>query len=306
MHDAEVRKRIRSLAIPPAWTQVWICPLPNGHIQATGQDSRRRKQYRYHPRWREVRDETKYHRMVLFGSTLPRIRKATAADLAQEGLPRSKVLATVVRLLESTLIRVGNEEYARANHSFGLTTLRSHHVDVRGARLRFTFRGKSGIRHAIDLTDRRLARVVAQCQDLPGHELFQYLDDEGQCRSIDSEDVNEYLRTISGQDFTAKDFRTWAGTVLAVAALRELPPFTSATEAKRSVAAAIERVAEKLGNTKTVCRKCYVHPTVIEAYLDGSLNERMERVWPKESSEELRPEEQAVLAFLTERLVGTT
>lgn len=307
VRDAQALERIRSLAIPPAWTQVWICPLPPGHIQATGQDARGRKQYRYHPRWREVRDETKFHRMLLFGQALPAIRRRTAEDLALPGLPRPKVLAAVVRLLESTLIRVGNEEYARDNHSFGLTTLRNRHVEVNGARLRFTFRGKSGIRHAIDLTDRRLARVVKQCQDLPGHELFQYLDDDGQRHSIDSADVNAYLRAITGQDFTAKDFRTWAGTVLAAAALRELPPFASATEAKRNVAAAIADVAHKLGNTKTVCRKCYVHPAVIDAYLESVLGCGLERCWPSAeptTPDVLRCEEVAVLSFLAERLAG--
>lgn len=301
VREAEVLERIRGLRIPPAWNQVWICPLAHGHIQATGLDARGRKQYVYHPRWRVVRDETKYHHMVLFGQTLPVIRRRTTKDLALPGLSRLKVLATVVRLLESTLIRVGNEEYARTNHSFGLTTMRTQHVAIRGATLRFTFRGKSGVRHAIDLHDRRLARVVKQCQDLPGHELFQYLDDDGERRTLDSADVNDYLREITGQDFTAKDFRTWAGTVLAAQLLGGLPPFSSATESKRLVAQAIAEVASKLGNTRAVCRKSYVHPAVIETFLEGTLADRLQRIGPAKV-ELLKSEENAVLEFLIERL----
>ncbi len=305
IRDPEVLRRIRSLVIPPAWTDVWICPSANGHLQATGRDARGRKQYRYHPRWREVRDETKYDKVIAFAEALPRIRARTERDLALPGLPREKVLATVVRLLEATLIRVGNDEYARQNHSFGLTTMQDRHVTINGAAVRFQFRGKSGIRHAIDLHDRRLARIIQRCQDVPGEELFQYLDDDGQPHDIGSADVNEYLRAISGQDFTAKDFRTWAGTVLAARALQEVAAFDSKAQAKRNIVQAIESVAKRLGNTRTVCRKCYVHPAVIDSYLDGSLLEMLRARAAEEMSrslEDLQPEEAAVLAFLQERL----
>ncbi|MCU1280219.1 MAG: topoisomerase, partial [bacterium] len=264
--------RIQKLAIPPAWTDVWICTSPNGHLQATGRDARGRKQYRYHARWREKRDETKYDKMLLFGLALQGIRARVEKDLKRPGLPREKVLATVVRLLETTLIRVGNEEYARANRSFGLTTLRNRHVDVDGAELRFEFRGKSGIKHTVAVQDRRLARVVRRCQDLPGHELFQYVDDDGQRRPIDSQDVNDYLKSITGQDITAKDFRTWNGTVLAAEALRAATRSGPRGRSARVVTRCIDTVAQRLGNTKTVCRKCYVHPAVIDAYLDGTLD----------------------------------
>ncbi len=305
VRDRDTLRRVRSLAIPPAWADVWVCPAPNGHLQATGKDARGRKQYRYHPRWRAVRDETKYHRMIAFGLALPKIRARVEQDLARPGLPRCKVLATVVRLLETTLVRVGNEEYARANHSFGLTTLRDHHAHVEGTKVRFSFRGKSGVRHEVAVTDRRLARVVQRCQDLPGDELFQYLDDEGQPHTVGSADVNEYLHEVAGEEFTAKDFRTWAGTVLAARALQEFEAFDSQAQAKHNVVAAIESVAKRLGNTKAVCRKCYVHPAVIDAYLDGSLLEtlggRVERELTRELHE-LPAEEAAVLAFLQERL----
>jgi DNA topoisomerase-1 len=298
-------KRIAALAIPPAWTDVWIAPTPLGHIQATGRDARGRKQYRYHPRWRAVRDETKYGRMMTFAALLPRIRRRVDKDLARPGLSREKVLATVVRLLETTLIRVGNEEYARVNGSFGLTTMRDRHVEVGRSAVRFGFRGKSGIRHTIDLNDRRLAKVVKRCRDLPGQELFQYLDDDGHPRSVDSADVNDYLREVSGEDFTAKDFRTWAGTVLAALALREFEAFDSKTQAKKNVVRAIEAVAERLGNTPTVCRKCYVHPEVIESYMDGTMLETLKQIAEQEMAEtlgELRPEEAAVLGLLQQRL----
>jgi DNA topoisomerase-1 len=301
----EELRRIRSLVIPPAWTEVWICPSPNGHTQATGLDSRGRKQYRYHPRWREVRDEAKYGRMVAFGRALPRIRARTEQDLAQPGLPRSKVLASIVRLLESTLIRVGNEEYARANHSFGLTTMHDRQVDISGGTIHFEFRGKSGIERAVDLHDRRLAGILKQCQDIPGQELFQYQDGEGTRHSIGSADVNAYLHEIAGEGFTAKDFRTWAGTVLAARALQEFEAFDTKAQAKKNVVRAIETVANRLGNTKAVCRKCYVHPAVLDAYLDGSLVQTLRQKVEKEISESLsslRPEEAAVLAFLPERL----
>jgi DNA topoisomerase I len=271
VRDAETLARIRSLAIPPAWTDVWISPDERGHVQATGRDARTRKQYRYHSRWREVRDETKYDRMLAFATALGKIRRRTKLDLAKPGLPREKVLAAAVQLLEKTLIRVGNDEYARANGSFGLTTLHNRHVNVRGRRVTFRFRGKSGREHLIDLTDPRLAAVVRRCRDLPGQELFAYFDDAGEIQRIGSADVNEYLREISGSDFTAKDFRTWAGTLLALQALKRNPEFSSLAEGKRNVVAAIESVARTLGNTKAVCRKSYIHPALLDAYLAGSL-----------------------------------
>jgi DNA topoisomerase-1 len=306
IRDPDELQRLRRLAIPPAWTDVWICPDPNGHLLATGRDARGRKQYRYHPRWRQVRDETKYDRMIAFGRALPRVRAQVARDLAKPGLPREKVLATVVRLLETTLIRVGNGEYARANRSFGLTTLRNKHVAIRGGTLHFEFRGKHGIEHEVDLRDPRLARIVKQCRDLPGQELFQYLDADGVRRSIDSSDVNEYLRQVSGDDFTAKDFRTWAGTVLAARALQEIAPHKSQRQAKRNVVKAIESVAMLLGNTQAICRKCYVHPAVVDAYLDGNLVQTLsQRARPaRQRRHALRPDETAVLTFLERNLTG--
>ncbi len=247
--DPAVLARIKSLVIPPAWTDVWICPSANGHLQATGRDARKRKQSRYHPRWREVRDETKYERMKLFGEALPRMRKRVEEDLALPGLPREKVLATIVRLLETTFIRVGNEEYARENGSYGLTTMRDKHAEIKGSKVHFKFKGKSGKLHNIDVEDRRLARIVKKCQDVPGYELFQYIDEDGSHKSVDAADVNDYLRDISGEPFTAKDFRTWAGTVLACTMLREFEAFESQTQAKRNVVAAVKSVAERLGNT---------------------------------------------------------
>jgi DNA topoisomerase I len=271
IRDPTVLARIRSLAIPPAWREVWICPHDNGHLQATGRDARGRKQYRYHARWREVRDETKYGRMAAFAKALPRIRRRVRSDLALPGLPRDKVLATVVRLLETTRMRVGNEEYARANDSFGLTTLRTRQVRVRGSTMSFRFRGKSGVWHRFALNDRRLAKIVRRMRDLPGYELFQYLDEQGETRCIDSADVNEYLRAIAGEAFTSKDFRTWAGTVLAARALHQL----GEPRNKRRLVQAIELVSQQLGNTAAVCRKCYIHPGIIDAYFDGSLARAM-------------------------------
>jgi DNA topoisomerase I len=270
--DHKVIARIRALAIPPAYTDVWICPHPNGHIQATGRDARGRKQYRYHPRWREVRDETKFARMLAFSEVLPAIRRRVERDLSQPQLSREKVLATVVQLLECTGIRVGNDEYARANKSFGLTTLKDHHVEISGSKLIFQFRGKSGKSHEVALTDKRLARIVARCQALPGETLFQY-EEDGQRQTIDSGDVNAYLREITGEDFTAKDFRTWAGTILAVDALRELGPAPTEREAKAAILRAIDQVAEQLNNTRAVCRKYYVHPAVFDAYQAGTMIE---------------------------------
>ena len=273
VRDRDTLARLRALAIPPAWTDVWICPTSKGHIQATGRDARGRKQYRYHASWHAVRHETKFGRMLSFSAALPAIRRRLDADLALPGLPRRKVLATVVRLLETTQIRIGNDEYARANGSYGLTTLRSHHVEVTGSTLRFEFRGKSGKVHTVDLADRRLARIVARCQAIPGAELFQYLDEEGQRQTIDSGDVNDYIREIGGDDFSAKDFRTWAGTVLACEALLELGPAETQSAAKANIVQAIDRVAEQLNNTRAVCRRYYVHPEVLAAYGDGLLAE---------------------------------
>jgi DNA topoisomerase-1 len=296
--------RIRALVIPPAWKDVWICPDPRGHLQATGRDARGRKQYRYHPKWREVRDATKYGRLIDFGRALPRIRRRTGADLRRSGLPRAKVLATVITLLEKTFIRVGSEEYARDNHSYGLTTMRDRHVKVSGSKVRFIFRGKSGVSHELELDDRRLARIVRQCRDLPGQELFQYRDDRGRVVDIGSSDVNEYLKTVTGDDFTSKDFRTWAGTVLAATLLRDFEKVDSEARAKKNVVAAIEEVAKQLGNTRAVCRKCYVHPAVIDAYLDGSMlrtvAQRAERV--RKAVGELTESEAAVLGLLQRRL----
>ncbi len=268
--DAATLRRIAALAVPPAWTDVWICALPHAHIQATGRDAKGRKVYRYHERWRAVRAATKYHRMITFGEALPLIRQRVDQDLARRGLPREKVLATVVRLLEMTHIRVGNEEYVRENGSFGLTTLRSRHIDISGSTLRFQFRGKSGKHHVVDIQDPRLARIIRRCQEIPGHELFQYLEGE-EHHTIESDDVNGYLRSISGQDFTAKDFRTWAGTILAARALVEMEIPESDTHGKKNVAQAVKSVASQLGNTPIVCRTSYIHPAIIEAYLDGSL-----------------------------------
>ena len=257
--------------IPPAWTSVWICPDPLGHLQATGRDARGRKQYRYHPRWRQVRDEHKYGRLADFGRALPGIRRRIARDIRRSGLPREKVLAAIVRLLETTFIRVGNDEYARENRSYGLTTMRDAHVRVNGSSVRFFFRGKSGVPHELHLDDRRLARIVKQCRDLPGQELFQYLDGNGAVVDVGSADVNAYLKDITGTDFTSKDFRTWAGTVLAARLLCGEPPAASETAGKKSIVRVIDEVARKLGNTRAVCRKCYVHPTVIDAYLNGTI-----------------------------------
>jgi len=315
--DDATEERIRKLAIPPAWTDVWICPDPNGHLQATGRDARGRKQYRYHPRWRDERDGTKYSRMIAFGQALPQLRRRIAGDLRLPGLPRRKVLATVVRLLETTFMRVGNEEYARSNKSFGLTTLKDRHVDFGPSEVRFHFRGKSGVVHDVAVHDRAVARIVRRCRDLPGQELFQYLDADGQPATIDSADVNDYIRDATGQDFTAKDFRTWAGTVLAALALQEVDAAAEMLPARgrrpgprkpaaRDVARAIERVAERLGNTPAVCRKCYVHPDVIAAYMDGtlaaSLKRRVDAQMAPRRLGALRSDEAAVLALLQRRL----
>jgi DNA topoisomerase I len=302
--DMETLGRIKSLAIPPAWTDVWICPTPNGHIQATGRDARDRKQYRYHPHWRETRDETKYERMLVFSRALPRIRARVDKDLRRHGLPRERVLAAIVRLMELTLFRVGNVEYSKTNNSFGLTTLRDRHAVIDGSHIRFSFRGKSGVRHEGRIADRRLARIVKNCRDLPGYELFQYLDGGGNRHAIDSADVNDYLREISGEDITAKDFRTWAGTQLAAMALQEFADFDGAAT-KSAIVRAVEEVAKQLGNTAAVCRKCYIHPAIFEGYLDGSLltvlAERT-RAYLARNLKGMSAEEAAVTAFLRLRL----
>jgi DNA topoisomerase-1 len=271
-------ERIRKLAIPPAWTDVWICPRANGHLQATGRDAKGRKQYRYHADWRDVRDETKFGRMTAFGEALPKIRERIDQDMSLRGLPREKVVATVVKLLETTLIRVGNKEYVKQNNSFGLTTLRDQHVDVEGSTLRFEFRGKSGKEHFVEIQDRRLARIVKQCRDLPGQKLFQYLDESQERQSLSSEDVNAYLKETTGEDFTAKDFRTWGGTVLALSALLETGACETEKEVNKAVVDAIKRVAGQLGNRPAICRKYYVHPAVIETFLAGSLPQTLEDV----------------------------
>jgi len=305
--DVDTRARIRALAIPPAWTDVWICPVANGHMQAVGRDARGRKQYRYHPRWREVRDETKYARMLAFARALPSIRVRVGADLGRRGLPREKVLATIVRLLETTRVRVGNEEYARANKSFGLTTLRDRHVDVAGPQVRFQFRGKGGKEHAVGVRDPRVARIIRNLQDLPGQELFQYIDEAGKRQAISSDDVNAYLREITGRDITAKDFRTWGGTMLAAVELRAMGQAASRREADRNVLRAIDAVAERLGNTRAVCRKYYVHPELLRAYLMGVTvplpevpGSRRDRRRQREAA--LRRDEIIVLQFLRERI----
>jgi DNA topoisomerase-1 len=305
VEDETTLKRIKALAIPPAWTEVWICPQANGHLQATGRDARGRKQYRYHAKWREVRDEVKYERMIKFGKALPQIRKEVDRALSLPGLPREKVLATIVYLLEATMMRIGNDEYARENKSYGLTTLRNRHVKIDGSEVEFRFRGKSGVYHDVKVYDRRLARIIQRTRDLPGQDLFQYLDEDGERHTIGSADVNDYLRAISGEDYTAKDFRTWSGTVLAAMALREFEKFDSETQAKKNVVRAIETVAQKLGNTPSVCRKCYVHPAVLDSYMDGTMVEGLlarAEEGLAEDLQDLEPEEAAVLAMLTQRL----
>ena len=303
--DAKTLERIRSLAIPPAWTDVWISKSANGHIQATGRDAKGRKQYRYHDRFREVRDSTKYDHMLDFAAALPDIRARVDQDMRRRGLPREKVLATIVYLLESTMIRIGNADYAKQNKSYGLTTLRDRHVKVEGAELRFQFKGKSGKLWRLKIKDRRVARIVKGSQDLPGQHLFQYIDDEGEQREVSSGDINTYLKEISGRDITAKDFRTWNGTVLAALALAEYEKVDSQAAAKRNIRSAIEAVAARLGNTPTICRKCYIHPEVFESYLSQSLtSEALAHVEAELRGEvaKLRPEEAVVLAFLQRRL----
>jgi DNA topoisomerase-1 len=301
-------RRIRSLAIPPAWKNVWICPVADGHIQATGRDAKGRKQYRYHPQFREVRESTKYEHIVAFANALPAIRAKVREHIARRGLPREKALATVVHLLETTLIRVGNDDYVKQNQSYGLTTLKNRHVAVEGSEVRFRFTGKSGKQWSLKVRDRRVAKIIKACQELPGQELLQYVDEDGKQQDITSSDVNQYLKEITGQDITAKDFRTWAGTVLAALALKEVESFDTAAQAKRNLRMAIERVAARLGNTPTICRKCYVHPEVLSLYLDGSLMLDIKSEVESELRDELaalQPEEAAVLALLRARLKQT-
>lgn len=299
-------RRIESLGIPPAWEGVWICPDADGHLQATGRDAKGRKQYRYHPKWRSLRDQTKFTRMIAFSEAIPKIRERLEHDLARPGLPQEKVLATVVQLMELTRIRVGNEEYAKTNKSFGLTTMRDRHVDIDGATIRFKFRGKSGVEHDIELKDRRLARIVKRCQDIPGQELFQYIDKDGQRQSINSGDINNYLREITGEDFTAKDFRTWAGTVLAARELHGMGVCESVTATKKAIVQAIKTVAEHLGNRPATCRKYYVHPAILDAFELGSLFEVMASHLQQDDDEishQLRCEEQAVVLLLKQQLI---
>jgi DNA topoisomerase-1 len=305
IRDPKVIRRLRSIGIPPAYTDVWICPDPRGHIQATGRDAKGRKQYRYHTRWSEIRDSTKYAHMLEFAHALPKIRARIDADMKRQGLPREKVLATVVNLLETTLIRVGNEDYVKENKSYGLTTLRNRHVDVDGKGLRFEFKGKSGKLWKLKVENRRVAKIVKACQELPGQNLFQYLDENNERQEVTSSDVNDYLREISGLDITAKDFRTWAGTVLAAMALSEFEAVDSHARAKKNIKAAIERVSSRLGNTPTICRKCYVHPEVFNSYLDGNLLADIKQEVEEELKQDiadLRPEEAALLALLHKRL----
>lgn len=295
--DEATLARIKSLAIPPAWQDVWICPYANGHLQATGRDARGRKQYRYHPEWRRVRDEVKYERMIKFGKALPALRDSVQRDLSLPGLPRNKVLAAVVRMLDLTGIRIGNEEYARENRSFGLTTLRTRHVQVEGSQIALRFRGKSKVFHALEVKDRRMASIIKRMRDLPGQELFQYLDDDGEPHSIESNDVNEYLRTITGEDYTAKDFRTWTGTMLATLLLLELTHYSTQTEARKNIDQAVKMVAERLGNTPRICKTCYIHPAVFETYMNA---QRWQAWQACHSSDEPQPQcaEDIVLDFL--------
>jgi DNA topoisomerase I len=303
--NAEVLRRIKSIGVPPAYESVWICPSPNGHIQATGLDARGRKQYRYHAKWRELRDQNKYEHIMEFAAALPGLRRRVVTDLKRDGLPREKVLATIVSLLEKTLIRVGNNEYAEQNKSYGLTTMRRKHVDIKGSTLRFDFTGKSGKQWKLQVQDKRIVAIVKRCADIPGHELFKYLDGEGQAHTVDSGDVNRYIKEITRQDFSAKDFRTWAGTVFAAIALAEFKKYDSQAEAKRNILAAIDRVAKQLGNTRAICRKCYIHPAIIDAYISGDLVEMVEAKIAnrfKRQFSKLTTDEIMVLSFLHKRL----
>ena len=298
-------RRFRSLVIPPAWTDVWICPSPDGHLQVTARDARGRKQYRYHPSFREQRDGVKFDRMIALSDVIRQIRERVERDIAKQGLPREKVMATLVWLLERTLIRVGTQEYAKANKSFGLTTLRNRHVQVAGSKVRFDFRGKSGVVHAVAITDRRIARIVQRCRELPGQELFQYVDDTGKRQSVQAEDVNAYLREISGREVTAKDFRTWAGTMIAAQILRDIGPARTKKEADKNVLRAVDQASNRLGNTRSVCRKYYIHPELLAAYMEGEvLPPAVAATWQERqpNGAPLRHHEAEVLAFLRRRL----
>jgi DNA topoisomerase-1 len=294
-------QRFKALVIPPAWTEVWICPLEDGHLQVTARDARGRKQYRYHPDFRAYRDATKFERLFEFGDVIWKIRERVEEDVLLEGLPREKVLATVVWLLERTLIRVGTHELARENNSYGLTTLRRRHVEIDGADLRFEFRGKSRVEHAVSITDTQIARIVQRCHELPGELLFKYIDDDGKRQDVEAEHVNDYLREATGTDVTAKDFRTWAGTMDAAGYLRELPPAKNKKESERNIVKAIDHTAKRLGNTRTVCRKYYIHPALIEAYLEGKAlppAPKRKRWLPRKPGGKLRKHEEQVLEFL--------
>ncbi len=298
IRDSEVLRRIRSLVLPPAWTDVWICPFANGHLQAVGLDQKGRKQYRYHALYRAVRDATKFTRLVAFGLALPKVRAQVGADLKLPGMPRRKVLATVVRLLETTCIRVGNEEYRKENNSFGLTTLENKHVRITGYSLHFHFQGKSGQIHDIDLTDRRLARIVRECQCIPGHELFQYMNEQEEPVRVSSEHVNEYLGEITGEEFTAKDFRTWNGTRQAAMVLETMGPAETQAELKRNITEAVKQTAKRLGNRPATCRKYYIHPMILDSYSDGSLFDALRAAKPLDDPDELSREEVAVMRLL--------
>ncbi len=304
---AQIR-RFRALVIPPAWTDVWICADPEGHLQVTARDARGRKQYRYHERFRARQDESKFDRMIALSDVLWKIRERVERDIALPGLAHDKVMATVVWLLERTLIRIGTDEYAKANNSYGLTTMRRRHVAVAGAKVDFEFRGKSGIEHSVSITDRRIARIVQRCQELPGWELFKYIDDEGRNQTVEASDINDYLREITGREVTAKDFRTWAGTMLAAEALREMGPAASRREADRNIIAAVDRTKAKLGNTRSVCRKYYIHPALIEAYLQGDVLPPVGgKEWQPRGAQasKLRRHEQETLDFLKARIERT-
>ena len=305
--NLQILRRIKAIGVPPAYESVWICPSPNGHLQATGVDARGRKQYRYHVRWRELRDQNKYSHVLAFAEALPALRARVASDMGKPGMPREKVIATIVSLLEKTLIRVGNAEYASQNQSYGLTTMRRRHVSIARGGLLFQFVGKSGKTWKLQVHDKRVVAVVKRCAEIPGHDLFKYLDEEGMPHTVDSSDVNGYIKDATGQDFSAKDFRTWAGTVLAAMALREFAIYDSHAQAKRNVVAAIEKVSRALGNTPTICRKCYIHPEVLTAYLSGDLAATIDEEIDSELKTrfaELNPDELLVMAFLHKRLQG--
>ena len=301
LKDKDALQRIKSLVLPPAWENVWICTLHNGHLQATGMDARNRKQYRYHPLWNQLRNHTKFYRMLEFGEALPAIRKQVNKDLGLEGTPKEKVLAAVVSLMESTSIRIGNGEYEKANGSFGLTTLKDKHVNISGNEMKFCFKGKKGVIHNISLRNKKLAKIVKQCRDIPGKELFQYIGEDGERRTIDSGMVNEYLKNITGGEFTAKDFRTWAGSVYALQAFKEKSDFETVTEARKNIVAALDEVSKHLGNTRTVCKKYYVHPELLNLYENKKLGNYLQKLGDNTSGGDLKglsPEEEVMMELL--------